>query len=89
MLIWYLLASAEEMATYLQYVRRLDFFEKPDYEYLRKLFTELFDRKGYTFDYIYDWVGRQIVSIQARRNVGPISCPCRRGPGRHRAVSHA
>uniref|UniRef100_A0A8C1TDB7 Protein kinase domain-containing protein n=1 Tax=Cyprinus carpio TaxID=7962 RepID=A0A8C1TDB7_CYPCA len=50
----------EEMATYLRYVRRLDFFEKPDYEYLRTLFTELFERKGYTFDYSYDWVGRQI-----------------------------
>lgn len=50
------------MATYLRYVRRLDFFEKPDYEYLRTLFTELFERKGYTFDYSYDWVGRQIVS---------------------------
>ncbi|XP_047665825.1 casein kinase I isoform X2 [Tachysurus fulvidraco] len=49
-----------EMATYLRYVRRLDFFEKPDYEYLRTLFTELFERKGYTFDYTYDWVGRQI-----------------------------
>ena len=53
---------SEEMATYLRYVRRLDFFEKPDYEYLRTLFTELFERKGYTFDYTYDWVGRQIVS---------------------------
>lgn len=52
----------EEMATYLRYVRRLDFFEKPDYDYLRTLFTELFERKGYTFDYTYDWVGRQIVS---------------------------
>uniref|UniRef100_A0AAR2M233 non-specific serine/threonine protein kinase n=1 Tax=Pygocentrus nattereri TaxID=42514 RepID=A0AAR2M233_PYGNA len=51
----------EEMATYLRYVRRLDFFEKPDYDYLRTLFTELFERKGYTFDYTYDWVGRQIV----------------------------
>uniref|UniRef100_A0AAR2IW47 non-specific serine/threonine protein kinase n=1 Tax=Pygocentrus nattereri TaxID=42514 RepID=A0AAR2IW47_PYGNA len=50
----------EEMATYLRYVRRLDFFEKPDYDYLRTLFTELFERKGYTFDYTYDWVGRQI-----------------------------
>lgn len=56
------LVSVEEMATYLRYVRRLDFFEKPDYEYLRTLFTELFERKGYTFDYTYDWVGRQIVS---------------------------
>nr|XP_033775859.1 casein kinase I isoform X1 [Geotrypetes seraphini]XP_033775860.1 casein kinase I isoform X1 [Geotrypetes seraphini]XP_033775861.1 casein kinase I isoform X1 [Geotrypetes seraphini] len=50
----------EEMATYLRYVRRLDFFEKPDYDYLRTLFTELFERKGYTFDYAYDWVGRPI-----------------------------
>uniref|UniRef100_A0A7N9ASM1 non-specific serine/threonine protein kinase n=1 Tax=Mastacembelus armatus TaxID=205130 RepID=A0A7N9ASM1_9TELE len=46
----------EEMATYLRYVRRLDFFEKPDYDYLRKLFTDLFDRNGYVFDYEYDWV---------------------------------
>lgn len=54
--------SEEEMATYLRYVRRLDFFEKPDYEYLRTLFSELLERKGYTFDYTYDWVGKQIVS---------------------------
>ncbi|XP_028971028.1 casein kinase I isoform X8 [Esox lucius] len=52
--------SFPEMATYLRYVRRLDFFEKPDYDYLRALFTELFERKGYTFDYSYDWDGRPI-----------------------------
>uniref|UniRef100_A0A8C7YGC8 non-specific serine/threonine protein kinase n=1 Tax=Oryzias sinensis TaxID=183150 RepID=A0A8C7YGC8_9TELE len=50
----------EEMATYLRYVRRLDFFEKPDYEYLRKLFTDLFDRSGHVFDYEYDWVGKSL-----------------------------
>uniref|UniRef100_I3JUZ8 non-specific serine/threonine protein kinase n=1 Tax=Oreochromis niloticus TaxID=8128 RepID=I3JUZ8_ORENI len=50
----------EEMATYLRYVRRLDFFEKPDYDYLRKLFTDLFDRNGYVFDYEYDWVGKSV-----------------------------
>lgn len=50
------------MATYLRYVRRLDFFEKPDYDYLRKLFTDLLDRKGYMFDYEYDWIDKQLVS---------------------------
>ncbi|TTP91400.1 Casein kinase I isoform gamma-2 [Bagarius yarrelli] len=51
----------EELATYLRYVRRLDFFEKPDYDYLRKLFTDLFDRNGYIFDYEYDWVGKPLI----------------------------
>lgn len=55
--------DTEEMATYLRYVRRLDFFEKPDYDYLRKLFTDLFDRNGYVFDYEYDWVGKSLVSV--------------------------
>lgn len=64
----FFLHNSEEMATYLRYVRRLDFFEKPDYEYLRTLFTELFERKGYTFDYTYDWVGRQIVSRHVFKN---------------------
>ena len=52
------------MATYLRYVRRLDFFEKPDYDYLRKLFTDLFDRNGYIFDYQYDWTGKPLVSVE-------------------------
>uniref|UniRef100_A0A8C8I1W8 non-specific serine/threonine protein kinase n=1 Tax=Oncorhynchus tshawytscha TaxID=74940 RepID=A0A8C8I1W8_ONCTS len=59
----------EEMATYLRYVRRLDFFEKPDYEYLRTLFTELLERKGYTFDYTYDWDGRPIPTPVGAVNV--------------------
>ncbi|CDQ63224.1 unnamed protein product [Oncorhynchus mykiss] len=59
----------EEMATYLRYVRRLDFFEKPDYEYLRTLFTELLERKGYIFDYTYDWDGRAIPTPVGSVNV--------------------
>ena len=33
-----------EFATYLRYVRRLDFQEKPNYNYLKKLFTNLHER---------------------------------------------
>jgi len=49
----------EEFATYLRYVRRLDFFETPDYEYLKKLFIDLFEREGHQHDGEYDWTGRQ------------------------------
>jgi len=48
----------EEMATYLRYVRRLDFFETPDYDHLRKQFQDLFERKGYVDDGEFDWTGR-------------------------------
>uniref|UniRef100_A0A4W5LU80 non-specific serine/threonine protein kinase n=1 Tax=Hucho hucho TaxID=62062 RepID=A0A4W5LU80_9TELE len=49
-----------EMATYMRDVVSLDFSEKPDYNDLRKLFTDLFDRNGYVFDYEYDWVGKPL-----------------------------
>lgn len=49
------------MATYLRYVRRLDFFETPDYDYLRKLFQDLFERKGFVEDGDFDWTGKTMV----------------------------
>ncbi|KAK8383780.1 hypothetical protein O3P69_015905 [Scylla paramamosain] len=55
----------EEMATYLRYVRRLDFFETPDYDYLRKLFQDLFERKGYVDDGEFDWTGKTMVRREA------------------------
>ncbi|XP_043464982.1 casein kinase I isoform X4 [Leptopilina heterotoma] len=50
----------EEMATYLRYVRRLDFFETPDYEYLRKLFQDLYERRGFANDGEFDWTGKSM-----------------------------
>ncbi|GFT74127.1 casein kinase I isoform gamma-3 [Nephila pilipes] len=50
----------DEMSTYLHYVRRLDFFETPDYDYLRKLFQDLFDKKKYVEDFEFDWTGKQL-----------------------------
>lgn len=46
----------EEFASYLQCCRNLKFEEKPDYNYLRKLFKDLMSRNGFDNDYIYDWV---------------------------------
>ncbi|XP_050501966.1 casein kinase I-like [Diabrotica virgifera virgifera] len=48
----------EEFSIYMRYVRRLDFFETPDYEYLRKLFTTLFNKKTYVEDGEFDWTGK-------------------------------
>lgn len=44
-------------------MRRLDFFETPDYDYLRKIFSDLFERKGYTDDGEFDWTGKTMVNI--------------------------
>ena len=54
----------EEFATYLKYVRRLDFFETPDYDYLRKLFNELFEHEKFPHDNIYDWTVKQQVCFK-------------------------
>ena len=56
------LSPTEELATYLRYVRRLDFFETPNYDYLRKLFTDLMVKNGWECDWDFDWTGRQVVS---------------------------
>ncbi len=44
-----------EFEAYLTYCRQLQFSEKPDYAYLKKLFKDLFVKQGYEYDYIYDW----------------------------------
>ena len=62
----------EEMATYLRYVRRLDFFETPDYEYLRKLFQDLYERRGFANDGEFDWTGKSMVGVSeldSRKNL--------------------
>jgi casein kinase 1 gamma len=50
----------EEWSNYLRYVRRLDFFETPDYDYLYGLFRSLFDKKGYSDDSEFDWTHKTI-----------------------------
>ena len=45
----------EEFAIYLNYCQKLNFDQKPDYNYVRKLFKDLFIKKGYESDSIFDW----------------------------------
>lgn len=50
----------QEFAQYLQYVRRLDFFETPDYQYLIKLFSDLMAKNNWERDWDFDWTSRQL-----------------------------
>lgn len=51
-----------EFATGLRYVRELSFSQRPNYQYLRDLFKDLFHRSGFVFDFEFDW----IVAARAR-----------------------
>lgn len=44
-----------EFELFLLYVRKLGFEDCPDYDYMRSLFTQAFECKGYTYDFKYDW----------------------------------
>lgn len=45
----------KEFMIFIKYVRKLRYYEKPDYYYIKQLFKNLFKRKGYKLDYQYDW----------------------------------
>ena len=44
-----------EFGIFLNYTRALQFDNKPDYSYLRKLFHDLFSREGFQYDRVFDW----------------------------------
>jgi len=44
-----------EFSTYLQYCRKLEFTDEPNYHYLLELFDDLFVRHAFVRDYVYDW----------------------------------
>eukprot|EP00603_Paraphysomonas_imperforata_P005885 CAMPEP_0114430020 /NCGR_PEP_ID=MMETSP0103-20121206/9810_1 /TAXON_ID=37642 ORGANISM="Paraphysomonas imperforata, Strain PA2" /NCGR_SAMPLE_ID=MMETSP0103 /ASSEMBLY_ACC=CAM_ASM_000201 /LENGTH=388 /DNA_ID=CAMNT_0001599423 /DNA_START=251 /DNA_END=1418 /DNA_ORIENTATION=+ len=44
-----------EFRSYFDHVRSLHFDDRPDYDYLKRMFRELFFRKGFRYDNFYDW----------------------------------
>jgi hypothetical protein len=45
-----------ELQLFAEYVRALRFADKPDYDYLERLFTDAAKRLGITLDSKYDWM---------------------------------
>ncbi len=46
----------QEFQLFLEYVRKLNFSERPDYELLRGMFREVMEAKGYRNDGVFDWL---------------------------------
>jgi serine/threonine protein kinase len=59
-----------EFAQYLSYCKALNFEDRPDYGYLRRLFKDLFTREGYEYDYVFDWT---LLNYNSSRSIRPRS----------------
>jgi len=70
-----------EFATYLEYCRSLRFDDKPDYSHLRRMFCELYVRKGYRDDGLFDWImmdrgmTKELEALHAQRQSSSSSIP--------------
>jgi hypothetical protein len=49
-----------EFASFLNYARSLRFEDKPDYNFVRSLFRELFARENFVLDYVFDWTAKKM-----------------------------
>jgi len=55
-LFFILVSFIEEFGLYLQYARRLDFEENPNYDYMKDLFDKVLNTLGEEDDGVYDWM---------------------------------
>mmetsp|Transcript_10758 Transcript_10758/g.23329 ORF Transcript_10758/g.23329 Transcript_10758/m.23329 type:complete len:463 (-) Transcript_10758:165-1553(-) len=55
-----------EFRSYFEYCRSLRFEDRPDYAYLKRLFKELFYRKGFQYDNMFDWTVLNLQQEKAR-----------------------
>ncbi|CAL5199227.1 unnamed protein product [Lathyrus oleraceus] len=75
-----------EFASYFHHCRALRFDDKPDYTYLRRIFRDLFIRKGFQFDYVFDWT---ILRYQQSQLATPPACAIVHGTGTSSAMPPA
>ncbi len=61
----------EEFRKYMDYVRTLKFDGKPDYSRLRRMFRDLFVRRGFEHDCVFDWtILKYMESLQQPQEEG-------------------
>lgn len=65
-----------EFRSYFEYCRSLRFEDRPDYAYLKRLFKELFYRKGFQYDNMFDWT---VLNLQQERSRLPPDRPLAAG----------
>ncbi|KAL7668441.1 hypothetical protein ACOME3_000345 [Neoechinorhynchus agilis] len=58
----------DEFGKYLEYARKLGYYEDPDYDYMRSLFKNLMKRSGFKNDCGFDWEDENLYSVA---NVAP------------------
>lgn len=68
---------ATEFRSYFEYCRSLRFEDRPDYAYLKRLFKELFYRKGFQYDNMFDWT---VLNLQQERSRAPPERPLLSNP---------
>ncbi|KAJ3435408.1 casein kinase i-like protein [Anaeramoeba flamelloides] len=57
-----------EFKEYIEYCKNLSFKETPNYSLLRRKFQNLFLKKGYVYDYEYDWVKIKKLNLYTGQN---------------------
>ena len=64
-----------EFRSYFEYCRSLRFDDRPDYAYLKRLLKDLFYRKGFLQDHIFDWNILQTQGRVSRHAERPLQLP--------------
>jgi serine/threonine protein kinase len=56
-------AAPDELVILLKYAQALGFYERPKYQRLRKMLSDLFDAQGYVRDKVFDWTQKMLQSL--------------------------
>lgn len=59
----------DEFRKYFDYVKSLKYRERPNYSYLRRLFSNLFKSRGLKYDHIYDWTEKRFHELHDKNQL--------------------